>query len=50
MRDVSTTLCPGITRQVLATVLLSARVIGHLVVTGSPVPSDNLIPVAGRPS
>ena len=49
MRDLSTTLCRGITRQVLATVPLSARLNGRPVVTGLPVPTDDLIPVAGGP-
>ena len=48
MRDLSKTLCRGVTRQVLATVLLLARLNGHPVVAGLPVPPDDLIPVAGR--
>ena len=50
MRDLSTTLCWVITRQILATVPLRARVNGHPVVAGLPVPTDDLIPVAGGPS
>ena len=50
MRDLSTTLCRGITRQVLATVPLRARLNGRRVVAGLPVSTDDLIPVAGRPS
>ena len=50
MRDLSTTLCRGITRQVLATVPLRARLNGRPVVAGLPVPTDDLVPVAaGRP-
>ena len=50
MRDMSTTLCRGIRRQVLATVPRRARLNGHLVVAGLPVPPDDLIPFAGEPS
>ena len=50
MRNLSTTLCRGITRQVLATVPLHARLNGHAVVAGLPVQTDDLIPVAGGPS
>ena len=50
MCDLSTTLCRGITRQVLGTVPLRARLNGHPVVAGLPVPTDDLIPVAGGPS
>ena len=50
MRDLSTTLCRGITRQVLATVPLRARLNGRPVVAGLPVPTDDLVPVAGGPS
>ena len=50
MRDLSTTLCRGITRQVLATVPLRRRLNGYPVVAGLPVPTDDLIPVAGGPS
>ena len=50
MRDLSTTLCRGIKRQVLATVPLRARLIGRPVIAGLPVPTDDLIPVAGGPS
>ena len=50
MRDLSTTLCRGNTRQVTATVPLRARLNGHLVVAGLPVPTDDLIPVPGGPS
>ena len=46
MRGLSTTLCRGITRQVLATVPLCARLNGHPVVAGLPVPTDDLIVVA----
>ena len=46
----STTLCRGITRQVLATVPLRARLNGRPVVAGLPVPTDDLVPVAGGPS
>ena len=49
MSDLSTTLRRGISRQVLATVPLRARLNGHPVVTGLPVPIDDLIPVAGGP-
>ena len=51
MRDLSTTLCQAITRQVLATVPLRARLNCHPVVTGLPqaVPTDDLIPVASGP-
>ena len=44
MRDLPTTLCRGITRQVLATVPLRARL---PVGAGLPGPTDDLIPVAG---
>ena len=50
MRDLSTTLCRGIMRQALATVPLRARLNGHPVVAGLPVPTDDLIPVATGPS
>ena len=40
----------GITRQVLATVPLLARLNGRPVVAGLPVPTDDLVPVAGGPS
>ena len=50
MHALSTHLCRGITRQVLATVPLRALLNGHPVVAGLPVPTDDLIPVAGRPS
>ena len=50
MRDLSTTLCRGITTQVLATVPLRAHLNGHRVVAGLPVPTDDLIAVAGGPS
>ena len=50
MHDLATTLCRGITRQVLATVPLRARLNGRPVVAGLPVPTDDLIPVAGGPS
>ena len=47
MRDLSTTLCRAITRQVFATVPLRALLNGRPVVAGLPVPSDDLVPVAG---
>ena len=50
MRDLSTTLCQGIARQVLATVLLCDRLNGRPVVAGLPVPTDDLVPVSGGPS
>ena len=50
MRDLSATLCRGITRQVLAAVPLRARLNGRPVVAGLPVPTDDLVPVAGGPS
>ena len=50
MRDLSTTLCRRITRQVLATVPLRVRLNGRPVVAGLPVPTDDLVPVAGGPS
>ena len=50
MRDLSTNLCRGITRQVLAIVPLRARLNGNPVVAGLPVPTGDLIPVAGGPS
>ena len=50
MCDLSATLCRGITRQVLATVPLRARLNGRPVVAGLPVPTDDLVPVAGGPS
>ena len=49
-RDLSTTLSRGITRQVLATVLLHARLNGHPAGAGLPVATDDPIPVAGGPS
>ena len=49
MRDLSTTLCRGITRQVLGTVPLRARLYGRPVGAGLPVPTDDLVPVAGGP-
>ena len=50
MRDLSTTLCPGITRQVLDMVPLRARLNSRAVVAGLPVLTDDLVPVAGGPS
>ena len=50
MRDLSTTLCRGITRQFLVTVPLRARLNSYPVVAGLPVVTDDLIPVAGGPS
>ena len=50
MRDLSTTLCRGITRHVLAKVPLRARLNGRPVVAGLPVPADDIVPVAGGPS
>ena len=50
MRDRSTTLCRGITRQVVATVPLRARLNGRPVFAGLPVPTDDLVSVAGGPS
>ena len=50
MRDLSSTLCQGITRQVLATVPLRARLNGHPAVAGLPVLTDDMDPVAGGPS
>ena len=50
MRDLTTTLCRGVTMQVRATVTLRARLNGHAVAAGLPVPTDDLIPVAGGPS
>ena len=50
MRNLSMTLCRGITTQVLATVPLRAHLNGHPVITGLPVPTDDLIPVEGGPS
>ena len=43
---------PGLRQymQVHATVPLRARLNGHTVVAGLPVPTDDLIPVAGGPS
>ena len=50
MRELPTTLCRGITRQVFATVPLRARLNTHPVFAELPVPTDDLIPVAGGPS
>ena len=50
MRDLSTTLCRGITKKVLGTVPLRARLNGHPVVAGLPVLTDDLIIVAGGSS
>ena len=50
MCDLSATLCQWVTWQVLALLPLRARLTGHLVVAGRPVLTDDLIPVAGRPS
>ena len=50
MRDLSATLCRGITRQVLAKVPLRARMNDRAVVAGLSVPTDDLVPVAGGPS
>ena len=49
MLDLSSTLCRGFTRQVLATVPLHACLNGHPVVAGLLVPTGNQIPVAGGP-
>ena len=50
MRDLSSALCRGITREVLATVPLLARLNGRPVVAGLPVLTDDLVPIAGVPS
>ena len=50
MCDLCATLCQGITRQVLATVPLRVRLNGRPVVAELPVPTDDLVPVAGGPS
>ena len=50
MRNLCTTLYRGTPLQVLATVPLRARLNGRPVVAGLPVPTDDLIPVAGGPS
>ena len=50
MRDLFMTLFRGIARQVLATVPLRARLNGRPVVAGLPVPTADLIPVAGGQS
>ena len=50
MHDLSTTLCRGITWQVLAKVPSRARLNGHPLVAGLPVPTDDMIPVGGGPS
>lgn len=42
------TLHQGITLQVLVTVPLSARLNGHPILAGSPVPTDDLVRVIGR--
>ena len=42
MRDLSTTLCRGIARQVLASAPLRARLDGRPVLLGRPVPTDGL--------
>ena len=42
MRNLSTTLCRGIARQVLASALLRARLDGRPVFHGRPVPTDGL--------
>ena len=42
MRDLSTTLCRGIARQVLASAPLRARLDGRPVLPGRPVPTDGL--------
>ena len=44
VRDLSTTLCRGITQHVLATVPLRASLNAHLVVGRLPLPTDDLIP------
>ena len=49
MRNLSTTLRRGITWLVLATVPLRARLNGHPVVAELPMPTGDLIPVAGEP-
>ena len=50
MRDLSTSQCRVIMRQVLAAVPLRARTNGRPVVAGLPVLTDDLIPVAGGQS
>ena len=42
MHDLSTTLCRGIARQVLAAAPLQARLDGQAVLPGRPVPTDGL--------
>ena len=50
MRDLSTTLCRGITRQDVATVPWRAHQNGHTVLTGIVVSPYDLDQVAGGPS
>ena len=50
MRDLFTTMCRGITQQVLATVPLRACLNGHPVLAGLTITTDDPIPVAGGPS
>ena len=42
MRDLSTTLCRGIARQVFASAPVGARLDGRPVLPGRPVPTDGL--------
>ena len=42
MRDLSTTQCRGIARQVLASAMLRARLDGRPVLPGRPVPTDSV--------
>jgi hypothetical protein len=42
MRDLSTTLCRGVARQVIASMPLQARMDGRAVLPGLPVPTDGL--------
>ena len=42
MWDLSTTLCRGVARQVIASMPLQARMDGRAVLPGLPVPTDGL--------
>jgi hypothetical protein len=50
MRDLSTTLCRAVARQVHAAAPLMARHAGKAVLTGLAVPSDDLTPLTGHPA
>ena len=50
MRDLSTTLCRAVARQVRASAPVVARLVGKPVLAGLSVPTDDLLPLTGHPA